>query len=291
MTSIEQIEEKAIESAEGVGKIGTQVSLGVHHAVMAAGEPGRKVADALHGTWPLHPVLTDLTIGAWTMGLVFDGLGAITDSDKARGIGDTLALAGTISAVPTAITGLTDFSTFPDWSANTATWHAAVNTVGLGLYSWSVRERRRGNHGRGAIISSIAFGFTCLASWLGGTLVYKQKVGVNHAESFEKPKRWKAVLAASELSERKLKRVEVDGKGVLLYRTKSDIFAIGSVCSHAGGPLEEGKVEGNCVSCPWHDSVFDLRDGSIVHGPATQAQPRFEVRERDGEIEIRLPQA
>jgi nitrite reductase/ring-hydroxylating ferredoxin subunit len=83
-------------------------------------------------------------------------------------------------------------------------------------------------------------------------------------------------------------RVDFDNKGVLLYRKGESLYAIGSVCSHAGGPLEEGKITANCVECPWHGSVFNLQDGRIVHGPATQPQPAFDVRERDGEIQIKL---
>lgn len=287
-----EIEQQAIDAAEGIGKIGTEVSLAIHHAVMAGGEPTRKAADALHGTWlghPLHAVLTDVTVGAWTMGVLFDGIGALVDSDECRSVGDALTIAGTISAIPTALSGLTDFSTFPDWSANTVTLHALANTVGVGLYAWSIAERRRGRHGRGALISASAFGLTLLSAWLGGHLVYSEKVGTNHAESFETPEDWTPVLESDELPPNVLKRVDVDKKGALLYRDGNSICAIGSVCSHAGGPLEEGQLQGHCVQCPWHDSVFDLRDGHVVHGPATQPQPRFDARERHGNIEIRLP--
>lgn len=291
MTTTE-VEQQAIDAAEGVGKVGTQVSTAIHHAVMAGGEPTRKLADILHGTWlghPLHPVLTDVTIGAWSMGVVFDGIAAVTNSDACRNVAEKVIIAGTISAAPTAISGLADFSTFPEWAANSASLHAMGNTVAVGLYIWSIRERRRGNHGRGAIISTIAFGLSGFSAWLGGHMVYKQKVGVNHRESFEEPKRWTPVFEASQLPQHQLKRADFQGKGVLLYRNGNSLYAIGSVCSHAGGPLEEGTIQGSsCVQCPWHDSVFDLRDGSIVHGPATQPQPRFEARERDGQIEIRL---
>jgi nitrite reductase/ring-hydroxylating ferredoxin subunit/uncharacterized membrane protein len=291
MMTTKQIEKQSIEEAEGVGKLGTYASLALHHAVMGGGEPTREIADALHGTWlghPLHPMLTDITIGAWSMGVVFDSIGAVTDSDQAREMGDKLAIAGTIAAVPTALSGLADFSTFPDWSANTATLHGAMNIVGVGLYAWSIRERRRGYHGRGAIISGVAFGLACVSGWLGGRMVYKQKVGVNHGEPFEKPERWTTVLESSKLHDGKPRRVDFDKKGVLLYRKGDAIYAIGSVCSHAGGPLEEGKIKENCVECPWHGSVFDMQDGSIVHGPATQPQTAFDVRERDGEIQIKL---
>jgi len=82
--------------------------------------------------------------------------------------------------------------------------------------------------------------------------------------------------------------VEVDGGPVLLYRDGDAISAIGAVCSHAGGPLEEGKFENGCVECPWHHSVFNLRTGKVVHGPATHAQPAYEARLFQGQIEVRL---
>ena len=74
----------------------------------------------------------------------------------------------------------------------------------------------------------------------------------------------------------------------LLYREGSQIFAMGAVCGHAGGPLEEGNFCGGTVQCPWHDSVFHLESGRVKHGPATQRQACFDLRVRDGQIEIKL---
>ena len=290
-TLTREIEQQAVEAAEGVGKVGTQVSLGIHHAVLAGGEPTRKLADTLHGTWlghPLHPVLTDVVIGAWMLGAGFDAAGAITGSRSLERTADRLTEIGTIAAVPTALAGLADFSTFPEWSANTATWHAMLNTVNFGLYCLSIRDRRRGNRKRGVLLSSLAVGLTFVSAWLGGKLVYKQRVGVNNADRFEGPKEWTPVMSEFELPQHELKRAEFEGKGVLLWREGDAIYAIGSVCSHAGGPLEQGKVQGHCVQCPWHDSVFDLHDGRVVHGPATNPQPLFETRVRRGQIEIKL---
>jgi nitrite reductase/ring-hydroxylating ferredoxin subunit/uncharacterized membrane protein len=245
----------------------------------------------LHGTWlghPLHPVLTDFTIGAWVMGAAFDLAGGLTDSQSFRRTGDHLTAAGVITAIPTAVSGLVEFSTFPEPTKKTVTWHGLLNLVNFGCYAMSVRERRRGNRARGLIFSTIGLGLTMVSAWLGGELVYRQQFGVNHADEFEGPKKWKPVLAANELPDRDPHRVDVDGKGVLLYREGDCVYAIGSVCSHAGGPLEQGRFQGSCVQCPWHDSVFDMKDGSIVHGPATHPQPHFDTRVRDGQVEIRL---
>jgi nitrite reductase/ring-hydroxylating ferredoxin subunit len=82
--------------------------------------------------------------------------------------------------------------------------------------------------------------------------------------------------------------VKVGDDDVLLVRYGSDVAAISNVCSHAGGPLNEGKFdEPGCVSCPWHGSVFRLDDGHVVHGPATGHQPAYEVRSSGGRIAVR----
>jgi nitrite reductase/ring-hydroxylating ferredoxin subunit len=78
-----------------------------------------------------------------------------------------------------------------------------------------------------------------------------------------------------------------NGMKVLLLRRGAQVFAIGEVCSHLGGPLSEGQVQGDTVQCPWHGSRFDVRDGKVLDGPATHPQPCLEARVRDGKIEVR----
>jgi nitrite reductase/ring-hydroxylating ferredoxin subunit len=77
------------------------------------------------------------------------------------------------------------------------------------------------------------------------------------------------------------------GVPVLLVRRGGEIHALAHTCSHLGGPLSKGKLEGEIVQCPWHGSRFSIKDGSVVDGPATFPQPCFETRVRDGQIEVR----
>ena len=283
--------ELKLDDIPAVGAVGTKVSLAIHDAVLAGGEPARNAADLLHGTWlghPLHPVLTDITIGAWVLGGVCDAVGAAANSDEARKMGDRLTEIGVAASIPTALTGLTDFSTFPEPAAVPATIHGAMNLVNIALYGMSVWERRRGNRLRGVTYSAVALGLSCISAWLGGVLVYKHRVGVDHRDEFKGPKKYTPVMKEADLPQRKPTKAEFDDKPVLLFREGQSVYAIGATCSHAGGPLDEGKMDGLCVQCPWHDSVFDMRDGRVVHGPATQAQPLFRARIREGRVEIRL---
>ncbi len=87
------------------------------------------------------------------------------------------------------------------------------------------------------------------------------------------------------------KRVDVDGQAILLYRAGSSVSAISAVCAHAGGPLEEGKVADGCVECPWHQSVYDLKSGAVVHGPTTFPQPAYDTRITKGQVELRVKQS
>jgi nitrite reductase/ring-hydroxylating ferredoxin subunit/uncharacterized membrane protein len=286
--------ESSMERMTPVKALGETVSQRVHDAVMEGGEPTRRVADTLHGTWlghPLHPVLTDVTIGAWVLGAAFDAIGETTGDDLSRLIADRLLLIGTVSAAPTAVTGLIDYSTTPKPAITAGTLHALLNYVGVGLYAVSLWDRRRGRRGRGVLLSSLALGVTSASAWLGGHLVYRHKVGVDHAERFDGPEEWTAILDEAELEPNRPRCVEYEGKKILLHRDGGRLYAIGAVCSHAAGPLHEGEIDGHLVQCPWHDTVFDLRDGSIAHGPATQPQNAFDVRVRDARIEIRLQRA
>jgi nitrite reductase/ring-hydroxylating ferredoxin subunit len=87
------------------------------------------------------------------------------------------------------------------------------------------------------------------------------------------------------------RRVTLGTHAILLYREDDEIHAIGAVCAHAGGPLEQGEFYDGCVQCPLHDSVYDLRTGKVVHGPSTYSQPHYEVRVADGMIEVRAAEA
>jgi nitrite reductase/ring-hydroxylating ferredoxin subunit len=77
----------------------------------------------------------------------------------------------------------------------------------------------------------------------------------------------------------------------MLLRQGGQTYAIMATCSHIGGPLDEGQIEGDTVTCPWHGSVFCVRDGALIHGPATVSQPAFDVQVQNGRIAVRAQEA
>lgn len=280
-----------IENYPGFKKRSQDAAKRIQEAIFAQGEEGREVADVLHGKQighPLHPILTDITIGSWSLGVLFDFFGLLTRSRTSQKAANRLIALGTFSAVPTALAGMTDFSGIKQDAAGHGAMHGIINSVALFFFWRSMRARSRGNQLSGFYLAVLGLGLMTLASWLGGDLVYHRGVGVNHAPEGEIAADWTAVLPNSDLKSNTLQRVDVEDYPVLLYKHNRKISAIAAVCSHAGGPLEEGTItENGCVECPWHKSVFDLRDGHVIHGPATFEQPHFETRVTDGQIEIR----
>jgi nitrite reductase/ring-hydroxylating ferredoxin subunit len=110
---------------------------------------------------------------------------------------------------------------------------------------------------------------------------------VNHVAWQEGTHDFVAALPVAELPDNALRRVEVAGVPVVLVKLGAKYAAIAATCSHAGGPLDEGELQGDVVQCPWHGSRFRMRDGKALTGPATFSQPRYNVQVRDGMIYLR----
>ena len=101
---------------------------------------------------------------------------------------------------------------------------------------------------------------------------------------------WTTVARVDEVPDGRPIRVEAGSAEVFLWRSRDQWFALANRCSHQGGPLHKGLVTGGAqptVTCPIHGSMFWLIDGRVVHGPATEPQPVFDVRETDGMIQVR----
>lgn len=285
--------EQLLHKIPKLDRAGDAVAHTIHDAVLRGGTGTRTLADMLHGTWlghPLHPVLTDLTVGGWSLGLLFDLISLGNRTPRSEDIADALTTAGTVAAVPTILSGVADYSTIPQNASGVGLAHSVSNDVAFVLQLTSINARKKGKRGRAIALSGAAMLLATLGAWLGGHLVFDKKVGVNHAESGEEPAEWTPVLDEGSLLPEKPKRVEVAGTPILLYRHGEQIYAVGAVCPHAGAPLEEGDFSDGCVQCPWHDSVFDLVDGTVVHGPSTYPVSSYSVRIRNGQVEVRFAQ-
>ena len=91
-----------------------------------------------------------------------------------------------------------------------------------------------------------------------------------------------------ELDYNPMKGVELDGKQILIVKAAGKIFAMGNKCTHRGCKLSSGKLEGETVRCPCHGSVFNIRSGEVVKGPAKKPEPSYIVTVEKDEFSIDL---
>jgi nitrite reductase/ring-hydroxylating ferredoxin subunit/uncharacterized membrane protein len=247
----------------------------------AAGPAKQPLKDALNGTWlghALHPAITDIPVGAWTAALVMDVLGERRGARIAVGV-------GLLGAVGAATTGLTDWADTYGKPRRLGVVHAALNGTATLLYgaSWLARGKA---DGAGILLSTLGYGIVSLSALYGGMISLDLQVGVNHANFAEPPQDETDVAALTDVPDGGMKRVDAAGYPVLLVRRGEHVDAIGAVCAHMGGPLEQGTLDGDVVTCPWHGSKFCVRDGSIVGGPTAYPEPAFRVRVADGRIRV-----
>lgn len=259
------------------------------------GKPGQasyKVKDLLNGVWlghPVHPVLVDIPIGAWTMAAVLDFVW-LAESDKDSGIAraaDISMWAGLAGAIGSAATGLTNWIDTDGAERRTGMMHALLNTTVTGLNSVSCVLRLTGQRRTAIALSTTAYAISTYSAYLGGELAYTNAIGVNRVAPEGGSDDYVAVLDENELQPGKLTRVDAAGIPAVLVKDGNVIYAIAATCSHLGGPLDEGTYEDGIVYCPWHNSGFCMRDGSVHNSPAVYGQPTFAVRTRNGKIELR----
>jgi nitrite reductase/ring-hydroxylating ferredoxin subunit len=250
-------------------------------------------ADALHGVWlghPLHPVLTDVPVGAWVGAATLDLL------PGQRRAATALIGMGLAAAVPTIVTGASDWSEAGREQQRVGLLHAAANLTAVALYTGSFAARMRGAHRAGRVLSGFGLAMAGLAGYVGGHLSYRSDAGMNNAIPAVRrlPGEWQPLGALAGLPERRPLRRLVGGTvPVLVYRDGDEVRVLVEQCEHMAGPLADGEIVTRdgaaCVVCPWHGSVFRLADGRVEHGPATQPQPVLEVRVVDGQVSVRRP--
>lgn len=251
-------------------------------------KPG-PLKDALSGTWlghPLHPLMTDVALGAWMSAAVLDAVGG-EDSEPAA---ERLIAVGLAAALPTFWSGWSDWAdTEPahDDVRRIGVVHAASNGLGAVLFAGSLAARRAGRRGRGKLMAMGAMGALGLGGHLGGHLSYAKGVAVDVTAFESGPEEWTATVAEDEVREGEAAGADAAGVPVVLTRHDGRIYAISNTCTHRGGSLADGEVSGGCVTCPLHASIFRFEDGSVERGPASIPQRAFDVRVMDGTVEVR----
>lgn len=268
---------------------------GIQAIVGAHRKPPRRLKSLLNGTWfghPLHPVITDVPVAAWMLTALFDIIWLISPvsfswAARAAEVGVLVGLLGALGAI---VTGLTDWSDTYGSERRVGLNHALFNAAATILYLVSFILRLPQNGGESiaaAVIGFVGLLSVIYAAYLGGEMVFTKGTGVNHTAWEAGSDEYEAVLLARDVEENKLYRVTVAGVPVVLLRQGLQFYAISATCPHAGGPLDEGPLVGDIVECPWHGSRFCMRDGRVLTGPATVNAPRYLVRVRNEQVEVK----
>ncbi|MFG2863424.1 Rieske 2Fe-2S domain-containing protein [Streptomyces sioyaensis] len=280
---------KALDALAGMQRLDPAISV-LQRAVRAV--PWGRYRDVLHGRQlghPLHPALVQLPMGAWLSAALLDAVPGTRKSAR------LLVGAGVVAAVPAAVSGSVDWAEQHEQQMRTGLVHAVANAAAVGLYAGSWVARGRHRYGWGRALGYAGLGLASAGAMLGGHLAFRQAAGANKTEPVPhllEPE-WQAVGAVAEFPVGEAVRRELGEVPVLVVRESGgDIHALADRCSHFSGPLSEGRLVDGCVECPWHGSVFRLKDGWNVRGPATAPQPSFETRvSAGGVVEVRLPGA
>jgi len=94
------------------------------------------------------------------------------------------------------------------------------------------------------------------------------------------------VASTKDLRSGEMKGAEAGGKPVLIVNLAGNYYALGNVCTHEGCMLSDGVLDGEKVQCPCHGSVFNVKTGSVVNGPAMKPEPAFQVKVEGDQIMV-----
>jgi nitrite reductase/ring-hydroxylating ferredoxin subunit/uncharacterized membrane protein len=247
---------------------------------------------------PLHPILVSFPIAFFTGTLLFDVLSLVIARPDLFFIPYYLEIAGVGFALLAAVPGIIDFIyTVPPKSSGKkrAAKHGLTNACVILIFLGAWLYRQRGDVSAYILIPMELVGFVLLsiAGWMGGTLVYRNQIGVN--PRYAGAGKWKeiyvdaqagriAVADTGELKVNQMKLVHVGDRRIVLGRTEEGYCAFDDHCTHRGGSLAGGAMICGTVQCPWHGSQFDVRSGQVKAGPAVQGIKTYKVTEAEGKV-------
>jgi nitrite reductase/ring-hydroxylating ferredoxin subunit/uncharacterized membrane protein len=250
---------------------------------------------------PIHPMLIPFPFAYLVGAACIDAWARAADRRDWARTARHMRILGIGSAFVAAVPGIVDYFTAvpPKSSAKTrATRHALFNLSALGLFAAAGAASHRLRPPIWAIAAEAAgAGLLSIAGWMGGTLVVRNQIGVDHR--YADAGKWGPkslppapeeaaidVGADGELQVDQMKLLLVGDRRLVLARTERGYVAFDDRCTHRGGPLSDGVLACGRVQCPWHGSQFNVTDGSVHHGPADEPIATYEVETRGGRVLI-----
>ncbi len=224
------------------------------------GGPGKFLQDFLNGSWlghSLHPVLTDVVVGGATVAVLLEILGWLGVTELRTAITWTLGLTW-LAALGTIVTGLTDYKdTATGDERNMAGLHGLINIVATVLFIVAFVAYLGPDGSLGPVLLIAGYLVLSTGAFIGGHVVFKYGYMVNH-NAFARGKRAKeftAVLPAADLPDGTPTKASLGATALVLVRRGDVVFALKETCSHAGGPLAEGTLDGDAIVCQVHGPI------------------------------------
>ena len=226
--------------------------------------------------------------GAWG----FRVAAALSENNDLKTVSRYLVPTGLVAGLVAAVPGLVDYlgSVPPRSSANDrAIKHALFNVGSLALFGLSWLADRKRRQVLPLMFETAGTATLCVGGWMGGTLAYRNQIGVDHRYAnagkwqeervdAEEPNALEAAAHGLEMNQMKL--VHAGSKRVAIARTGKGYAAFQDRCTHKGGPLSDGVLMCGTVQCPWHGSQFDVHTGEVKAGPAEMKIETYDVREQ-----------
>jgi len=214
---------------------------------------------------------------------------AISGNDELKTVSRYLVPAGLVAGLVAAVPGLVDYlgSVPPQSSAKErATKHALLNVTSLALFAAGWLAGRKRDNALPLAFHSVGTATLCLGGWMGGTLAFRNQIGVDHR--YADAGKWQEEHVAADkpgaleevshnLAINQMKLVHVGGRRVAIGRTGKGYVAFQDRCTHKGGPLSDGVMMCGTVQCPWHGSQFDVHTGEVKAGPAEKNIETYDV--------------
>lgn len=251
---------------------------------------------------PLHPILIAFPIAFFTGTIIFDILALIFVDVVFWVTAYYMQIAGIIGAVMAAIPGLIDYIyTVPPQSSGKkrAAKHGLINSTALILFVIALLLKREPGvlSAIVMILEVLAIVLMSIGGWLGGTLVYRNQIGVDPRYAYAG--KWKelyidkettpvAAATSDELKTNQMKLVHILGKRIVIAKTENGYVAFDDRCTHRGGSLAGGSMICGTVHCPWHGSQFDVNNGTVKAGPAKEKIITYIVNEENGKVMLVL---
>jgi uncharacterized membrane protein/nitrite reductase/ring-hydroxylating ferredoxin subunit len=251
---------------------------------------------------PIHPILVGFPIAFFVGTLLFDVLSIANDRADYNRTAYYLEAAGIIAALVTAIPGIIDyFYTVPPKSSGKkrATQHGLLNIGIVIIFTITWFYRQGADAAFMLVLTLEAIGVIALSisGWLGGTLVYRNQIGVD--PRYANAGKWKEISVnqdnglievadADELKVNQMKLVRLKSKRIVLGKTEQGYVAFDDQCTHRGGSLAGGAMICGTVQCPWHGSQFSVTTGEVKAGPAKGSIKTYPVLVSNGKVVVNM---